>query len=188
MTKAQKQKALDKIAAEIRKSESGKKDRIGVAVPGEGNPDADLMFVGEAPGKQEAETGRPFIGRAGKVLRGTLAEIGIPPEDVFITSAVKYLPTYVTPTLADIEQDKPFLMKQIAVIQPKVIVLLGKTACLAVLGKAGAMTKDRGTIIEKDGLSYFISLHPAAVLYSSKLLPNFKEDFKTLKKLVSKLG
>ena len=181
MTKAQKQKELDKIAEEIRTSKELQKNRIGMAVPGEGNPDADIVFLGEAPGKNEAQTGRPFIGRAGKVLRETLDEIGIPHGSVFITSALKYLPTYVTPKPEDIEQEKPYLERQLDIIDPKVIVLLGKTACRTMLGRVVPMVQERGNIIEKDGRSYFISLHPAAVLYSGKLLGPFKEDFKKLK-------
>src|SRR5581483_12509208 len=98
MTKSQKQKALDKIAKEIENCQVCQEDKIGIAVPGEGDPDADIVFLGEAPGKQEAQTGRPFIGRSGKLLRIVIKDAGIKEEDVYITSAVKYLPKRGTPT------------------------------------------------------------------------------------------
>src|SRR5437870_9883966 len=106
-----KQQALDKIAEEIEHCEICKAEKSGVAVPGEGNPDADIVFIGEAPGKQEAKTGKPFIGPAGKVLRSLLESIGIHDEDVYITSPVKYLPIYVTPKQSDIEHGRIHLFK-----------------------------------------------------------------------------
>ncbi len=94
--------ALQKIADEIANCKICQKDKIGLPVPGEGNADADIIFLGEAPGKKEALTGQPFIGPAGKVLRGLIKEVGLKDENVFITSPVKYLPKYVTPTPEDV--------------------------------------------------------------------------------------
>src|SRR6185312_4665589 len=101
MTLNQKQAALEEITKEIERCRVCKKDKIGKAVPGEGNANADIVFLGEAPGKKEAESGRPFIGPAGKVLRGLIKDAGLKDEDVYITSPVKYLPKYVTPTPED---------------------------------------------------------------------------------------
>jgi uracil-DNA glycosylase family 4 len=131
-----KQKALDQLAEEIRDCPICKVGKSGVAVPGEGNPDAEIIFIGEAPGKQEAVTGRPFIGRSGKLLRGFIRSIGLDDEkDVYITSPVKYLPDRGTPTPADIAHGREHLMKQFAVIQPKFVVLLGRVAAEGVLQK-----------------------------------------------------
>src|ERR1700690_2522816 len=87
MDKQQKQQALDDIAAQILQCVECKQNKIGKSAPGEGNPDADVMFVGEALGKQEAETGRPFVGRAVKILRALIVKAGMTEEGVFITSA-----------------------------------------------------------------------------------------------------
>ena len=90
-----KTKQLEMIAEEIRICEECRIDRVGVAVVGEGNSDADIVFIGEAPGKTEAEEGRPFIGRSGKLLRSLIVSSGLKEEDVYITSPVKYLPVYL---------------------------------------------------------------------------------------------
>ncbi len=179
--KQQKQEALDAIAAEIAICKICQKNKIGVAVPGEGSPDAQIVFLGEAPGKQEAVSGRPFIGRSGKVLRELISELGLTPEEVFITSPVKYLPEYVTPTPEDIAHGKIHLEKQLAVIEPSVIVLLGRVAALAALGNVGAVLKNHGTVIEQNGRNYFITIHPAAPLYAPKLKPVLVADFEKLK-------
>src|ERR1700729_1380627 len=114
-----KQQSLDKIAQEIEDCAICKVGKSGMAVSGEGNPDADVVFIGEAPGRQEAATGRPFIGRSGQLLRSLIREIGFDDEkDVYITSPVKYLPDRGTPTSADIAHGRIHLMKQFSVIQP----------------------------------------------------------------------
>src|SRR5882724_3144801 len=161
-----KQTELDQIAREIERCKICKVGKSGKAVPGEGNPDADLVFIGEAPGKKEAETGRPFIGRSGQLLRSLIRSIGFDDEkDVYITSPVKYLPDRGTPTSADIAHGRVHLMKQFAVIQPKVVVLLGRVAAEGVLERKVAVAKEHGHIIEeKDGIKYFLTLHPAAAL------------------------
>lgn len=179
-----KQHRLNQIAKEIENCEECKQDKIGIAVPGEGNPDADIVFIGEAPGKQEAVSGRPFIGRSGKLLRSLIGEAGMKEEDVYITSPVKYLPAHGTPTPTEIAHGRIHLMKQFEVIEPKVIVLLGSTAMQAVLEEKLPVTQHHGTIVEKDNKKYFLTFHPAAAL---RFPPNRKllvEDFKKLKELV----
>lgn len=181
-----KQQQLDQIASEIDNCKICKKDKIGVAVPGEGNPDADIVFIGEAPGKQEAVSGRPFIGRSGQLLRKLIREIGLDDEkDVYITSPVKYLPVRGTPTSEEIAHGRTHLLKQFAVIQPKFVVLLGRVAAEGVLQKKVFVTKERGEVIEeKDGIKYFLTYHPAAVLrFPSKFKEGMLEDFKKVKKL-----
>lgn len=195
-----KQIKLNKIALEIERCKACKVGKSGLAVPGEGNADADIVFIGEAPGRQEAATGRPFIGRSGQLLRSLIREVGLREEDVFITSPVKYLPNGPdgtpggTPKPADIEHGKIHLNKQFKIIDPKVIVLLGSVAVQGVLGiptsprLRGArkiqVKKDHGMIIKEDGRTYLVTLHPAAALRFPPLKELIKEDFEKLKKLL----
>jgi len=181
-----KQKELNAIADEIKSCQVCRKDKVGLPVPGEGRPDADIVFIGEAPGKQEAASGRPFIGRAGNVLRGLIREIDLNEYEVFITSPVKYLPVHVTPTPAEVAHGRIHLFEQFDIIQPKVIVLLGRIAALAVLEKDISVAQEHGKTIEKDGRTYFITYHPAAALYSPKIMIPLKEDFKMLKKIITR--
>ena len=92
-----KERALKALAAEITQCRSCRKGGSGKAVPGEGSAGARVVFIGEAPGREEAETGRPFIGRSGRLLRQSIREIGLAEEEVFITSPVHYLPDRGTP-------------------------------------------------------------------------------------------
>lgn len=179
---------LAEIAEEIRKCRKCKVGKSGLAVPGEGNPHADIMFVGEAPGKEEAKCGRPFIGRSGRLLRSAITGIGLREEDVFITSPVKYLPDRGTPTDEDIIHGRVHLFRQLEVISPKIIVLLGKTACLAVLGKKIAIVAERGKVIEKDGMKCLITFHPAAAIRFLKFKAGFLEDIGSLPGLMKDLS
>ncbi|MBX4187848.1 MAG: uracil-DNA glycosylase [Candidatus Doudnabacteria bacterium] len=179
-----KQKALDKIANDIANCKLCKKDKIGLPVPGEGNSDAKIAFIGEAPGKKEAETGRPFVGRAGKLLRELISKAGLKDSEVFITSPVKYLPKHVTPTYSQIEHGRKHLFEQLKIIKPEIVVLMGRVACIAMLNKDCSIAQDHGKIIELKGISYFLSYHPAAPLYSPKLRAVITKDFKALKKLI----
>lgn len=182
-----KQRELERIASEIEKCKVCKEGKTGVVVPGEGNPDADIVFIGEAPGKKEAVVGRPFIGRSGQLLRSLIREIGLDDEkDVYITSPVKYLPLRGTPTPADIAHGRTHLMKQLKIINPKIVVLLGRVAAEGVLERKVAVVKERGRVIEnKNGIKYFLTYHPAAALrFPVKFKPTLKEDFSLLKKLV----
>ncbi len=184
-----KQQQLDQIASQIENCKICKKDKIGVAVPGEGNPDADIVFIGEAPGKQEAKSGRPFIGRSGQLLRSMIREIGLDDEkDVYITSPVKYLPVRGTPSSEEIAHGRVHLEKQLEIIQPTFVVLLGRVAAEGVLQKKVYVTKERGEVIEeKDGIKYFLTYHPAAVLrFPSKFKAGMLEDFKKVKNLIAK--
>lgn len=171
---------LTKIASEIERCRICKKGKSGKAVPGEGNPDADIVFIGEAPGREEAKTGRPFVGRSGQLLRSMIRSIGLQEEDVFITSPVKYLPDRGTPTMEDIKHGRVHLEKQLAVIRPKIIVLLGNTAVKALFDTSIPVLKHHGTFIKKDGQEYMCLLHPAAVIRFPKYRPVFEEDFSKL--------
>lgn len=206
-----KQEALEKIAREIERCKVCKEGKTGVAVAGEGNPDADIVFIGEAPGKKEAVEGRPFIGRSGQLLRSLIREIGLDDvKDVYITSPVKYLPLRGTPTPQDIAHGRIHLMKQLNIIDPKIVVLLGRVAAEGVLraptlsGEVGlppsrkaseghsrgarkvAVVKERGSVIEeRDGVKYFLTYHPAAALrFPIKFKPVLKDDFLLVKQLL----
>ena len=177
---------LEKIAEQIENCKICKVGKNGKAVPGEGNADANIMFVGEAPGRTEALTGRPFVGRSGKLLRQTILNVGLKEEDVFITSPVKYLPDYITPKPTDVKHGKTHFDKQVEVINPKVIVLLGRVAALAVLNKNISVVSEHGKIIEERGRKYFITVHPAAAIRFLKMKKTFLEDFEKLKDIVAK--
>lgn len=177
-----KQQRLEEIAREIEVCLICLKNTEGRAVVGEGNPDANIMFIGEAPGRLEAETGRPFVGRSGQLLRSAIRDLGLREEDVYITSPVKRLPVYKTPKPKDIEHGMTHLQKQIDVINPRVMVLLGNTAARGVLGKVPQTSKDHGTFLEKDNRTYFFSYHPAAAIRFVKYKKVFLEDFKKIGK------
>lgn len=188
-----KQKALDKIAKEITKCKICVVGKSGLPVPGEGNPDAEIVFIGEAPGKKEAATGRPFIGRSGQLLRSLIREVGLREEDVFITSPVKYLPNGPdgvpggTPSSSDIAHGRIHLMDQFKIIQPKIVMLLGRVAAEGVLQKKVFVVTEHGQVIEeRNGVKYFLTIHPAAALrFPNKYKPMLLEDFEKLKILVN---
>lgn len=161
---------------------------------GEGNPDATIMFIGEAPGAQEAETGRPFVGRAGKHLDSLLHSIDLQRDDVYITNIVKDRPPdNRNPHVTEIEIYSPFLREQIAIIQPKIIATLGRFAMefifklfqLPLYGKK--IGEIHGTALHafsELGETTIVPLyHPAAVFYNRNLEAVLKRDFEILKKL-----
>lgn len=183
-----KQQQLHRIAKEIENCAVCREGKTGKAVPGEGNPDADIVFIGEAPGRQEAATGRPFVGRSGQLLRSFIREIGLDDQkDVYITSPVKYLPTRGTPNSQQIAHGREHLMQQLKIIQPKVVVLLGRVAAEGVLQSKISVVKNRGTVIaQKNGTQYFLTYHPAVALrFPQKFKPVLKEDFLKIKQLIT---
>lgn len=171
------------VAEKIAKCRVCKRGKTGIAVPGEGNPSASIMFIGEAPGRKESETGRPFVGRSGQLLRRLIKKTGLKEKDVFITSPVKYLPKKGTPSSLDIEHGRKHLFEQIRIIEPKILVLLGNTACKAILTNKIQVMKEHGKIIGKGGIKYLVTIHPAAVLRFPKYTSIIKSDFKKLKAL-----
>ncbi len=176
--------ALKRIAREIKECRQCKKGSLGIAVPGEGNADAKIVFIGEAPGKKEALSGRPFIGRSGMLLRSAIKKIGLKERDVYITSPVKYLPKRGTPTPMQVLHGRKHLFQQLAVIEPKVIVLMGRIAALGVLDNFTPVATQHGETLEQDGKIYFFSYHPAAAIRFVKFRQVFLDDFKKLKKLI----
>lgn len=165
-------------------------------VIGEGSHDADIMFVGEAPGKNEAECGRPFCGAAGRVLDELLTSCGIRREDVYVTNIVKDRPPGNRDPLPDeIELYAPFLMRQIEIIKPKVIATLGRFSMHYLLLKFGAkevgesISKLHGKVINVSATSGELSIvplyHPAVALYKATMKDEMYKDFMVLKKFVS---
>lgn len=146
-------------------------------VPGEGNPEAAVVFVGEAPGKNEDEQGRPFVGRAGKLLGELLAEAGLQREDVWITNVVKARPPKNRdPKAPEIAHWMPVLEREIALIQPRYIVPLGRHA-LKHFAPAAKIGEVHGTLV--DG-RLFPLYHPAAAMYNQTLKSTLFEDARAL--------
>jgi len=141
-------------------------------VPGEGNPSAGLMCVGEGPGETEDRTGRPFVGRAGELLTGILAAIELAREDVFIANVVKCRPPQNRKPLPDeMTACLPFLRRQIQLIRPKVLLALGATAAEGLLGVRRSLGELRGKVHRFDGIPLIVTYHPAALLRN----PNWKK-------------
>lgn len=175
---------LKKIVREIENCKICKSQKSGRAVVGEGDPDANVVFIGEAPGKEEARAGRPFIGRSGKLLRSLIKSVGLQEEDIYITSPVKYLPDRGTPTSSDVQHGKTHLLKQLKIINPKIIVILGRVGASALLDQPIFVLRDHGKVVEQSGRKYFITLHPAAAIRFQKLKKPLLADFRKLKKLL----
>jgi uracil-DNA glycosylase family 4 len=156
---------------------------------GAGNADAELMFVGEAPGAEEDRQGLPFVGRAGQLLSELLAEIGLSREDVFIANVLKSRPPgNRDPMPSEIEACQPYLWKQIALIQPTVIASLGNFATKLLSGNPTGITKVRGTpqVHELGGRTVFLFplLHPAAALRTPAMKDTLRQDFAKLPALL----
>ena len=142
------------------------------AVPGEGNPKARLMLIGEGPGATEDATGRPFVGQAGQLLNSILEAIELKREDVYITNIVKCRPPQNRKPLPDeVAACIPYLHRQIALIRPKVIVALGGTAGEALLGVRRSLGDLRGKVHSYGGIPLLATYHPAALLRN----PNWKK-------------
>ena len=176
---------LQRIPREIAACRACRKDCTGLPVPGEGSPDARIVFIGEAPGKEEARTGRPFVGRSGKLLRELISSIGLRVDEVFITSPVHYLPLRGTPSKTMVLHGREHLAGQLSVIGPEIIVLLGNTACVALLDEKVESTKKHGTTVRKDGRVLFITFHPAYALRFPEGRRQFVRDFTRLRRLIT---
>ncbi len=141
-------------------------------VPGEGDPHAGLMFVGEGPGQTEDETGRPFVGRAGELLTQIIEAIGLTREAVYIANAVKCRPPQNRKPLPDeLGACWPYLERQIELIRPRVLVALGATAAESLLQARRSLTELRGRVHSYRGIPLVVTYHPAALLRN----PNWKK-------------
>jgi DNA polymerase len=151
---------------------------------GTGNPNADIMVIGEAPGAKEDEEGKPFVGRSGQLLTKILKAINFERDDVFIANILKCRPPENrTPTDAEAEECEPYLHKQIELIQPKFILALGLTALNRLLRKKHRMADIRGKKLEYHGTTLIATYHPAALLRNPNLKRATWEDVKFLRNL-----
>ena len=157
------------------------------SVPGKGNFHSDVIFVGEAPGKNEDENGEPFIGIAGKKLSIALEEAGIARDEVYITNIVKCRPPKNrVPTTMERETCQEYLKQEFTIIKPKIICILGNTAFNSLLG-GSEITKFRGKIVLKDKQLYFLTVHPAATIYNQELIKVLNKDILKLFDLITEL-
>ena len=157
------------------------------SVPGKGNFHSNVIFVGEAPGKNEDKNGEPFIGIAGKKLSIALEGAGISREEVYITNIVKCRPPKNrVPTAIEKGTCQEYLKQEIAIIKPKIICILGNTAFNSLLG-GSEITKFRGKLVRKENNLYFLTVHPAATIYNQKLIPVLKKDMVKLFNLITEL-
>ncbi|QQG49722.1 MAG: uracil-DNA glycosylase [Candidatus Berkelbacteria bacterium] len=174
-----KDEALAEVAKRIAECERCKYVPGQRAVPGEGSCDAEIMFIGEAPGAKENETGRPFVGAAGQFLTEMLNSIGLERGDVFIANVIKYQPPgNRDPLPEEIRLQLPFLLKQIAIIKPKLICFLGRHSMSALLPDLGkTISQVHGELVEKDRQAYLPLYHPAAALYNGGMRETLLADF-----------
>ncbi len=150
-------------------------------VLGEGYEEAKIMFIGEGPGGDEDLQGRPFVGKAGKLMDQALLGLGIERKKIYITNIVKCRPPQNrTPEDDEIKACIGYLMKQIEIIRPEKIVLLGNTALKSIMGKEYSITASRGNWIEKSGIKYMPTFHPAALLRDESKKILFWEDLKKI--------
>lgn len=153
---------------------------------GEGDPDAKVLFVGEAPGFYEDQQKRPFVGRAGQLLNKMLVDLDWKRENVYITNIVKRRPPENRDPLPDeIEAYKPYLKRQLAIIQPKIIATLGRFSMNYFLPKA-KISLDHGKVADFKKCIVYPLYHPAAALRSTNVLKELEKDFKKLPALLKK--
>ncbi|MDQ3813309.1 MAG: uracil-DNA glycosylase [Armatimonadota bacterium] len=179
---------LEELAAEIRTCPRCRLCETRTnAVPGEGSPTARIMFVGEGPGEKEDLAGRPFVGPAGQLLNKLLRQAGIAREEVFIANTVKCRPPGNRVPLDDeIEACHDYLMAQIAIIEPKLIVPLGGSALKALLGPDLKISRARCKVFRKSGILFIPLFHPAAALHRAELLETLQRDILVLKELINR--
>jgi DNA polymerase len=156
---------------------------------GVGDPDADLMFVGEGPGYYEDKQGEPFVGAAGQLLTRLLGEVGLRRQDVYITNVVKCRPPGNRDPMPDeIESCRPYLMGQIENIRPRVVVTLGNFATRVILDRQVSISRVRGQRFDWDGRAVVPTFHPAAVLRgggeSGTQMAAIRSDFRQVRELL----
>ena len=146
-------------------------------VPGEGSPNAEVVFIGEAPGETEDLTGRPFVGRAGRLLETLLAKIGYKREDVWIGNIIKHRPPQNRDPLPDeVLACRPYLTEQLRIMSPKLIITLGRFA-LSYFYTDGKISRDKGSLLVTAKFNVFPVYHPAAALRSPQMAKELEEDF-----------
>ena len=166
---------------------------------GKGPQDARMMLVGEQPGDHEDLAGEPFVGPAGRMLDRALVDADIDRETVYVTNAVKHFKftprskrrIHSTPNAEEVKACKPWLAGELAAVQPELVVALGATAAKALIGPKFKVTKQRGELVEVDGVRMTATLHPSALLRlkdpeRSEAIEAFVDDFRTFAALLAK--
>ena len=155
---------------------------------GVGDPAAEVLLVGEAPGANEDKQGEPFVGRAGKLLDDMLQMIGLSRERIYITNSVKCRPPQNRDPL-NVEQDAciGYLRRQVALLRPKIIVCLGRIAAMRIIKPDFKITREHGQWFEKNGFQMMAVYHPAALLRDPRRRPESFEDFKGLQQKINEL-
>ncbi|OQB06732.1 MAG: Uracil DNA glycosylase superfamily protein [bacterium ADurb.Bin212] len=185
-----KQSQLNEIAAEITQCvKCPLANSRNNTVPGSGNPEADILFVGEAPGQKEDEQGIPFCGAAGKFLDEMLYTIGLSRDQVFIANTLKCRPPENRdPEDSEKQACRPYLDKQVEVIKPKLIVCLGRHSVANFMPGAGGISKLHGKAVRRpNGQVYLALYHPAAALHNGGLRSTLIEDFKKIPAILNKI-
>ena len=155
-------------------------------VYGEGNPNADLMFIGEAPGRDEDLKGEPFVGRAGQLLTDIIKAMKLTRDDVYIANVIKCRPPENrNPEPDELEACHPYIQRQVEIIQPRVIVTLGRFALQSLTGKTYGISSARGQWLDYNGVKVMPTYHPAYLLRT----PSAKKDvWADMKKVIAELG
>ncbi|MFA5967375.1 MAG: uracil-DNA glycosylase [Patescibacteria group bacterium] len=180
--------ALQKIISDVKSHQCSLRAGCLQAVPGEGNPDSPIVFIGEGPGRVEDQEGRPFVGPAGHVLVKLLASIGLKREDVYITNVVKCRPPgNRDPLPAEVDEHHIFLQQELDLIQPKLIVLLGRHALHWFLPNE-QISKARGKAKRQGQYVYFPIYHPAATLHNPNLAQDLQNDFLKIPVVLQKIA
>ncbi len=189
MNTEEKQAKLDTIASKILDRSCG----LDIAksclnpVPGDGDPDAQLMFIGEAPGAQEDKAGVPFVGASGKFLDEMLETIGLRRDDVFVTNIVKFRPPdNRDPSKEEIDVCLPYLLSQIKVIQPSLIIFLGRHSMNVFLPEL-RISEAHGKVYKRSGMVFLPLYHPAAALYNGGMRQTLIDDFAEIPSILKTL-
>ena len=158
------------------------------AVPGVGPCPSDILIVGEAPGFNEDRQGEPFVGAAGKLLDTLLARIGLGRADVYITNVLKCRPPQNRDPMPDeAEACSPYLARQLALVRPKVVLILGRHALERLLPGQGSISRIHGSMVRRGEVAYVPLYHPAAALHNGALVADLEHDFDTVKRYLDKL-
>lgn len=155
---------------------------------GVGNPEAEVLFIGEAPGKNEDEQGEPFVGRAGKLLDEMLAMIGLQRENIYITNSVKCRPPENRDPL-NTEKDacRGYLRRQVKLMRPKIIVCLGRISAMEFIREDFKISQEHGQFFDKNGTLMMALYHPAALLRDPRKKPETFEDLKQLQMKIQEI-
>ncbi len=187
MTSSDAAEALQELHSQIRRCRRCPLSRTRTkAVPGEGVPDASVMFVGEAPGGDEDQQGRPFVGPAGRLLTHLLKTIGLDRREVFITNIIKCRPPgNRDPAPEEIAACNEYLLTQIALITPKVLCPLGRFAGQTLIDRNLSISREHGKPRTISGILYLPLYHPAAALHQARLIDSLEADMRQLGRVLA---